>query len=117
MADRPVWGRDPLDWGPDYYQRIGVSFELPNHYLKLTGAENLRFFASLYEGDTLNPRYLLEAVGLGDAADIRVGQYSKGMQKIAGVAHIPFLGRPKPSLSVFVRSVLVPRTTVAIPKS
>ncbi|MCH9729305.1 MAG: ABC transporter ATP-binding protein [Actinomycetia bacterium] len=75
-----VWGRDPLDWGPDYYQRIGVSFELPNHYLKLTGAENLRFFASLYEGDTLDPRYLLEAVGLGDAADIRVGQYSKGMQ-------------------------------------
>ncbi len=80
MADRPVWGRDPLDWGPDYYQRIDVSFELPNHYLKLTGAENLRFFASLYEGDTLNPRYLLEAVGLGDAADIRVGQYFKGMQ-------------------------------------
>ncbi|MGB0971085.1 MAG: ABC transporter ATP-binding protein [Mycobacterium sp.] len=75
-----VWGRDPLDWGPDYYQRIGVSFELPNHYLKLTGAENLRFFASLYEGDTLDPHYLLEAVGLGDAADIRVGQYSKGMQ-------------------------------------
>ncbi len=75
-----VWGRDPLDWGPDYYQRIGVSFELPNHYLKLTGAENLRFFASLYAGDTLDPRSLLKAVGLGDAADIRVGHYSKGMQ-------------------------------------
>ena len=28
----------------------------------------------------MDPRYLLEAVGLGDAADIRVGQYSKGMQ-------------------------------------
>lgn len=75
-----VWGRDPVDWGPDYYQRIGVSFELPNHYLKLTGAENLRFFASLYAGDTLDPRYLLDAVGLSDAADIRVGRYSKGMQ-------------------------------------
>ncbi len=75
-----VWGRDPVDWGPEYYRRIGVSFELPNHYLKLTGAENLRFFASLYNGDTLDPRYLLEAVGLGDAADIRVGRYSKGMQ-------------------------------------
>lgn len=75
-----VWGRDPLDWGPDYYQRIGVSFELPNHYLKLTGAENLRFFASLYDGTTLDPRDLLGAVGLGDAADTRVGKYSKGMQ-------------------------------------
>ncbi len=75
-----VWGRDPLDWGPDYYQRIGVSFELPNHYLKLTGAENLQFFASLYDGATQDPRNLLEAVGLTEAADIRVSKYSKGMQ-------------------------------------
>ena len=75
-----VWGRDPVDWGPDYYQRIGVSFELPNHYLKLTGVENLRFFASLYDGRTLDPRPLLEAVGLSEAADLRVGRYSKGMQ-------------------------------------
>ena len=75
-----VWGRDPLDWGSDYYQRIGVSFELPNHYLKLTGAENLQFFASLYDGATQDPRTLLEAVGLADAADTRVGKYSKGMQ-------------------------------------
>ena len=75
-----VWGRDPHAWGPDYYQRIGVSFELPNHYLKLTGAENLRFFASLYEGSTLDPGHLLDAVGLADAAATRVGKYSKGMQ-------------------------------------
>lgn len=75
-----VWGRDPLDWGPDYYQRIGVSFELPNHYLKLTGTENLQFFASLYDGPTQDPRNLLDAVGLAEAADTRVGKYSKGMQ-------------------------------------
>ena len=75
-----IWGRDPLDWGPDYYQRIGVSFELPNHYLKLTGAENLQFFASLYDGATQDPRALLDAVGLGEAADTRVAKYSKGMQ-------------------------------------
>ncbi len=75
-----VWGRDPHAWGADYYQRIGVSFELPNHYLKLTGAENLRFFASLYEGSSLDPAHLLDAVGLADAADTRVGKYSKGMQ-------------------------------------
>lgn len=75
-----VWGKEPRAWGPDYYQRIGVSFELPNHYLKLTGAENLSFFASLYEGATLDARNLLDAVGLSDAADTRVGKYSKGMQ-------------------------------------
>lgn len=75
-----VWGRDPLAWGQDYYQRVGVSFELPNHYHKLTGLENLRFFASLYCGPTADPMQLLESVGLADAANTRVGKYSKGMQ-------------------------------------
>jgi len=75
-----VWGRDPVDWGQDYYQRVGVSFELPNHYLKLTGLENLQFFASLYEKQTEDPMELLHAVGLADAAYTRVGEYSKGMQ-------------------------------------
>ncbi|MBB3748611.1 fluoroquinolone transport system ATP-binding protein [Mycolicibacterium sp. BK634] len=75
-----VWGKDPLEWGPDYYQRIGVSFELPNHYQKLSGLENLQFFASLYDGRTRDPAGLLDAVGLSDAANIRVGKYSKGMQ-------------------------------------
>ena len=50
-GEAAVWGRDPLAWGSDYYERIGVSFELPNHYQKLTGLENLRFFASLYSGE------------------------------------------------------------------
>jgi fluoroquinolone transport system ATP-binding protein len=75
-----VWGKDPLAWGPDYYQRIGVSFELPNHYQKLTALENLRFFASLYDVDTLDPMEMLDAVGLADDANTRVGKYSKGMQ-------------------------------------
>jgi fluoroquinolone transport system ATP-binding protein len=79
-GEATVWGKDPLAWGPDYYQRIGVSFELPNHYQKLTGRENLRFFASLYDVDTLDPMGLLDAVGLADDADTRVGKYSKGMQ-------------------------------------
>lgn len=75
-----VWGKDPLDWGPDYYQRVGVSFELPNHYQKLTGLENLTFFRSLYDGPTADPMELLDSVGLSDAANTRVGKYSKGMQ-------------------------------------
>ncbi len=79
-GEATVWGKDPLAWGPDYYQRIGVSFELPNHYQKLTGLENLRFFASLYDGETLDPMELLDAVGLADDANTRVGKYSKGMQ-------------------------------------
>jgi fluoroquinolone transport system ATP-binding protein len=79
-GEAAVWGKDPLAWGPDYFQRVGVSFELPNHYQKLTGLENLRFFASLYDVDTLDPMELLDAVGLADDANTRVGKYSKGMQ-------------------------------------
>jgi fluoroquinolone transport system ATP-binding protein len=79
-GEATVWGRDPVAWGPDYYERIGVSFELPNHYQKLTGLENLRFFASLYGHATADPLQLLAAVGLADHAHTRVGKYSKGMQ-------------------------------------
>jgi fluoroquinolone transport system ATP-binding protein len=79
-GEAAVWGKDPLAWGSGYYERIGVSFELPNHYQKLTGLENLRFFASLYSGETADPIALLDAVGLGDDANTRVGKYSKGMQ-------------------------------------
>ena len=39
-----VLGRDLAGWGADYYEEIGVSFELPNHYLRLTGLENLGYF-------------------------------------------------------------------------
>jgi len=75
-----VWGRDPCDWGHGYYERIGVSFELPNHYQKLTGLENLSFFASIYGGATADPMQLLTVLGLADDAHTRVGKYSKGMQ-------------------------------------
>lgn len=75
-----VWDKEPAEWGPDYYERIEVSFELPNHYQKLTGYENLRFFASLYAGATADPMQLLAAVGLADDAHTLVGKYSKGMQ-------------------------------------
>jgi fluoroquinolone transport system ATP-binding protein len=79
-GEASVWGKPPPAWGRDYYERIGVSFELPNHYQKLTGLENLRFFASLYRGNTVDPMKLLDAVGLAGDAHTRVGKYSKGMQ-------------------------------------
>ncbi len=75
-----VWGDTPHGWGAEYYERVGVSFELPNHYLKLTALENLEFFASLYRGETVDPRQLLDMVGLGNDARTRVSKFSKGMQ-------------------------------------
>jgi len=68
-------------WGKDYFEQIGVGFELPNHYLKLTGRENLALFASFYPKNKLLPfTSLFEMLGLEEAIDQRVEQYSKGMK-------------------------------------
>ena len=75
-----VMGRDLSRWGADYYEHIGVSFELPNHYQKLTALENLNFFRSLYRVETEEPMDLLRMVGLADESDTRVSRFSKGMQ-------------------------------------
>ena len=37
-----VRGKEVAAWTADDYERIGVSFETPDHFLKLTGLENLR---------------------------------------------------------------------------
>ena len=81
-----VLGRDLAGWGAGYYERIGVSFELPNHYLRLTGAENLSYFRALYRGETRQPEALLEMVGLADDGERLVSEYSKGMKTRLGVA-------------------------------
>lgn len=75
-----AFGRELKAWGHDYYTRIGVHFELPNHYLKLTALENLNYFASLYVGEKEDPRKLLEMVGLAEDANVLVGNFSKGMK-------------------------------------
>lgn len=75
-----VLNRDLRAWRTDYYNRIGVGFELPNHYMKLTALENLRFFASLYDVETQDPLKLLELVGLQPDANKRVEAFSKGMK-------------------------------------
>jgi len=64
-----------------FFNRIGVSFELPNLYQKLTGFENLKYFAGLFEVPTDEPMKLLEMVGLSDSAGKRASQYSKGMKQ------------------------------------
>lgn len=64
----------------DYYEKIGVSFELPNLYNKLTALENLKFFSSLYSGSTEDPKQLLKSVGLEKHIHNRVSNFSKGMK-------------------------------------
>jgi fluoroquinolone transport system ATP-binding protein len=79
-------GRPLESWGSEVYEHIGVVFELPNHYLKLTALENLTYFRALYGGRTRSPRELLERVGLAESADRPVGQFSKGMKSRLSVA-------------------------------
>lgn len=93
-GDVDVMGRDLKSWGQEYYEHIGVSFELPNHFRKLTALENLEFFRSLYSRDTEDPQELLVAVGLEEDANTRVGQFSKGMQMRLNFARA-LLNRPK----------------------
>ena len=89
-----VFDRDLHEWGPDYYERVGVSFEQPNHYLKLTALENLSYFASLFGGETEQPLRLLDAVGLAEHKDMRVGQFSKGMRNRLNFAR-SLINRPE----------------------
>jgi fluoroquinolone transport system ATP-binding protein len=80
-----VFGRFLPELGRDYYERIGVSFEFPSLYGKLTGTENLEFFRRLYRRPMENPELLLARVGLSDAAHRRASGYSKGMKMRLGV--------------------------------
>lgn len=81
IFDKPVRA-----WGSAYYERVGVSFEFPNHYLKLSAAENLKYFARLYARPTLAPETLLDMVGLGGDGALLVSQFSKGMKNRLSVA-------------------------------
>jgi fluoroquinolone transport system ATP-binding protein len=81
-----VFGKDLKSWKSDYYELIGVSFETPNHFLKLTALENLTYFAALYSRPTRSPQELLDMVGLGEDGKMLVGQYSKGMKNRLNVA-------------------------------
>ena len=75
-----VLENDLRNWKTDLYNRIGVGFELPNHYQKLTAIENLELFASFYKKETTSPMDLLKMVELEKDADARVATYSKGMK-------------------------------------
>lgn len=85
-GDVTVFGKSLKDWNSDYYERTGISFEMPNHYLKLTARENLMYFSALYSRKTKSPQALLDMVGLSDDGELLVSQYSKGMKNRLSVA-------------------------------
>lgn len=87
-----------------FYETIGVDFEFPSLYEKLSARENLQFFSSLYQThQEIEP--LLESVGLLQDAEKHVSDFSKGMKSrlnfIKALLHDPtllFLDEPTSGL-------------------
>lgn len=89
-----VFGKRLADAKSDYYNRIGVCFEFPNLYNKLTAEENLEFYRGFFDGPTEDPKAVLERFDLPVGDRRRVGQFSKGM-KMRLVLARSLLNRPK----------------------
>ncbi|MDB0441244.1 ATP-binding protein [Clostridioides difficile] len=88
-----------------FYENIGVDFEFPSLYEKLTARENLKYFGSLYSKKLLPIAELLKSVGLENEANKKISEYSKGMKSrlnfIKALLHNPdilFLDEPTSGL-------------------
>jgi fluoroquinolone transport system ATP-binding protein len=90
-----VLGKERNQWGKDYYEHIGVAFDFPNLYTKLTARENLQLIGAYYKNECENPDKLLERVGLLPEKDVRVESFSKGMKMrlnfVRSIMHNPRL--------------------------
>ena len=100
-----VMGVECRHHNSSFYERIGVDFEFPCVYEKLTARENLSYFSSLYDGNKRDIDELLCDVGLEGHADKRVSDFSKGMKSrlgfIRALVHDPdvlFLDEPTSGL-------------------
>ncbi len=72
-------GKNLREYGDGFYEDIGVGFELPVHFSKLTAVENMDFFKRLYQKN-IDYSSLMERVGLGEDKNRLVGEFSKGMK-------------------------------------
>lgn len=90
-----IFGESAND--PGVRRRVGYVPDAPYYYGYLTGLELLRFYARLIgidESERLErSRALMERFGIGEAANRKVGAYSKGMLQRLGFAQA-LLGDP-----------------------
>lgn len=90
-----ILGKERNRWGKDYYEHIGVAFDFPNLYTKLTAKENLQLIGAYYKNECEKPEKLLERVGLLPEKDVRVENFSKGMKMrlnfVRSIMHNPNL--------------------------
>lgn len=100
-----VNGSDIKKIDKNFYEHIGIDFEFPSIYERLTAIENLNFFGSLYSGSKIPVQQLLAMVGLKQDGNKKVADYSKGMKSrlnfIKALIHKPdiiFLDEPTSGL-------------------
>lgn len=100
-----VLGKDMAKNREELQGKIGVCFEEKNLYEKMSGAENLVFFAKLFGIRKFDPYPLLKKVGLEKREKDKVGGYSKGMKQrlmmarsIVNSPQILFLDEPTDGL-------------------
>jgi fluoroquinolone transport system ATP-binding protein len=90
-----VFGKERNQWGKDFYEQIGVAFDFPNLYSKLSATENLKLIGAYYKKTAENSDKLLDRVGLLPDKDVRVESFSKGMKMrlnfIRSIMHQPNL--------------------------
>jgi fluoroquinolone transport system ATP-binding protein len=90
-----VLGKERNKWGKNFYEEIGVAFDFPNLYIKLTAAENLSLIGGYYRKEPSHINELLDRVGLLADKDVRVENFSKGMKMrlnfIRSIMHSPDL--------------------------
>lgn len=83
-----------IDKPAAYLPRVGAMIESPAFYPSLSGAENLRMFATVGGHDTESIPSLLDEVGLDGRGDDRYRNYSLGMKQRLGIA-AALLGDPE----------------------
>lgn len=73
---------------------VGAMVEAPSFYGYLSGYKNLKLYANLYEKDDERINEVLELVGLGNAKNKKVSNFSLGMKQRLAIARA-FLNNPK----------------------
>lgn len=100
-----IFGTQSRDYKSDFYEKIGMDFEFPSFYEKLSGRQNLEFFGSLYKNPLRDMEALMTQIGLSESLDKKVAGYSKGMKSrlnfVKALLHNPqilFLDEPTSGL-------------------
>lgn len=88
-----VLGKERHKWNNRFFEKIGVAFDFPNLYIKLTAEENLKLMSAYYSNKCLDIYELMDRVGLLKDKDKKVENFSKGMKMrlnfIRSIMHEP----------------------------